>query len=294
MEMKELYYPTEYIKASKSSLKAQRLYKKVNLINLLILLIVTIMVSIDDHALEKIKDWHVITGGMFLLAGGCLVYLFFSKPELKWYMGRAVAESIKAISWKFMMNSEPFNSPDEKANQLLLLNTIKKITEKAGENGFSINVSAPHDEWVTQRMIEVSKMNYLEKKALYSQSRLDDQITWYRKKALFNKGMAIFLAWLMIIFLTITALYIFYYAKVPHITNVPEVTIFLVTAMIAIMEMNKYRELKESYSYTYNELRYIRSRIGIINDDEGLNEFVNDAEMAISREHTMWLARRIN
>jgi hypothetical protein len=56
--------------------------------------------------------------------------------------------------------------------------------------------------------------------------------------------------------------------------------------------MNKYRELQRSYSFTRFELNNIRNRFGEINSDDDLNIFVEEAEQAISREHTMWLARK--
>ena len=66
----------------------------------------------------------------------------------------------------------------------------------------------------------------------------------------------------------------------------------MATSIISIGELNKYKEIYQSYALTKQELNIIRTKFRQIQNDVELNDFVLEAEQAISREHTMWLARR--
>lgn len=56
--------------------------------------------------------------------------------------------------------------------------------------------------------------------------------------------------------------------------------------------MRQHEELAQSYAVAALELGFIEEQVGRVSDDKGLSAFVADAESAISREHTLWIARR--
>ena len=294
MKIESSDYPKIFVDADDMSNKAQRIYKGLNKAVLFILFVATIMVSIDDHIVSEFKYWHLSTGVLFLVASLLLVCLFYIKPERKWYLGRAVAESIKSISWKFMMSAEPFDADDNKNNEALFIKRLNEIYKKANENGALLKSISGNTEPISRVLKHVRSLTYIEKKSIYLENRLQEQIEWYSGSATTNKNRANILLFGVISLQVVTAGYLIFFSNSFHFSNIPEITIFIVTAILALIEMNKYRELKESYLYTANELIYIRNRVSIINSDLELNEFVSDAELAISREHTMWLARREN
>lgn len=49
-----------------------------------------------------------------------------------------------------------------------------------------------------------------------------------------------------------------------------------------------------SYGLASQELGMIAEQVEYISDPEELSAFILDAENAISREHTLWIARRDN
>lgn len=68
----------------------------------------------------------------------------------------------------------------------------------------------------------------------------------------------------------------------------------VIAGILAWTQIKQYKTLAESYGLTTQELGIIEERSkGILKNDEFSN-FVIEAEAAISREHTVWLARRIN
>jgi hypothetical protein len=62
------------------------------------------------------------------------------------------------------------------------------------------------------------------------------------------------------------------------------------TAAIAWNQLNQNRNLVAAYRLTARELSIIRDRVANV-DEASWAAFVSDAEDAVSREHTMWLAR---
>lgn len=66
----------------------------------------------------------------------------------------------------------------------------------------------------------------------------------------------------------------------------------LASTFIAWLQLKRFQELTESYGITATELNLIKSKVKHIKDETDFENFVDDAETAISREHTLWLARR--
>ncbi|MCV5359976.1 DUF4231 domain-containing protein, partial [Escherichia coli] len=62
----------------------------------------------------------------------CSVYLFSVRPEKLWYGGRAVAESIKTITWRYVCRAEPFQGDDQVARKDFH-HTLKAIIEQNRE-----------------------------------------------------------------------------------------------------------------------------------------------------------------
>ncbi len=66
----------------------------------------------------------------------------------------------------------------------------------------------------------------------------------------------------------------------------------LASALIAWLQLKQHKELAQSYSVAEIELGFIQEKAQHIVSDRALSDFVGDAENAISREHTLWVARR--
>ena len=70
----------------------------------------------------------------------------------------------------------------------------------------------------------------------------------------------------------------------------------LTTTAIAVLmtwvQVKQYKNLAESYGITTTELSLIEDTIPNITTNEQFSNFVAESETAISREHTLWRARR--
>jgi hypothetical protein len=58
------------------------------------------------------------------------------------------------------------------------------------------------------------------------------------------------------------------------------------------MQIKKFSELSSAYSLTAHEIGIIEDRIDEADTEDEFSDFVNEAELAFSREHTQWLARQ--
>jgi len=63
-------------------------------------------------------------------------------------------------------------------------------------------------------------------------------------------------------------------------------------ALISWTQVKKYQELAQSYDVTAQELGMVAEQLRHIGDEPRFSTFVSEAESAISREHTLWVARR--
>ena len=79
-----------------------------------------------------------------------------------------------------------------------------------------------------------------------------------------------------------------------HINGAPALAlaVTLIASIIGWSRSKQYAELVEPYQNTARELNEIRQEIELAKVKTDFQNFVIDAEQAISREHTMWLAKR--
>ncbi|HVS92244.1 MAG TPA: SLATT domain-containing protein, partial [Mucilaginibacter sp.] len=151
-----------------------------------------------------------------------------------------------------------------------------------------------HLDIITKKMSEVRATSFWDRKEYYKKYRINEQINWYKSKSNNNKLKGNLCSFLIITCQLLAAVYLFEYMEHIKFLNLNNILIFLATSTMSIIELNKYKELYQSYALTKQELNIIRTKFDLIQNDSELNDFVLEAEQAISREHTMWLARRGN
>jgi hypothetical protein len=132
-----------------------------------------------------------------------------------------------------------------------------------------------------------------DRRATYAACRIKDQLTWYAKKAAFNRKMSNGFFWALIVTNGIAVLCAI--LRVTFVT-VPfwPTDIFVATAasLLSWMQAKRFSELASSYALAAHEIGLIREQSLQPSTDEQLSLFVGDAENAFSREHTQWVARK--
>ena len=276
-------FPCYFVDSDRVSLRSQQLYKWANYLILIVLFIATVLCSID--ALRD--EWPVlnkIAGTLLLVTTTGSMVLLIIKPEKGWYNGRAVAESIKTSSWKYMMGS---------ANDQDFIRKVESIIVEARSNNFKLTKTySKHRDVITKQMTAIRSLSFDERKDTYITERIDDQIKWYTKKSKENARMALVFGSAIGLFQLAAGVYLLFFIDSFHKISPIEILVFLTTAAVSLLELNRHKELSQSYGLTAIDLNLIRARFGSVRNDRELEQFAEDAENAISREHTMWLARK--
>lgn len=289
-------FPAYYLAADRSSLKAQNRYKRIITWNLVLLIATSLISCIDKDVLQCIPFVNYFN---VLAITACLILssiLFYFKFEQGWYEGRALAESIKTMTWKLMIAANPYGYKiDNKQVILNFITDLRNIVEETPNSDEIIDTEVASNDQVTQKMIQVRDLTYLEKKDFYLEHRINDQLNWYNQKAKYNRNKSRLISILIIVFQALALITAILSTQIHDIKfDFLPLFVALTTASIAWVELKRYRELSQSYSITAHDLALIRSKGAYIDNEDELGEFVEEAERAISREHTLWLARRGN
>ncbi|WP_350287587.1 DUF4231 domain-containing protein [uncultured Croceitalea sp.] len=287
--MVELEYPNIFSKADLKSIKSQKTFIKLNRAILVLLIISTITSSIliEEDVITFIASVLLVFSLIFTI----LIMVF--KPEKSWYDGRAIAESTKSLTWKFITKTKPFgyqlknNEAEEK-----LIENLKQIIGQKRDFFKLIGEEFSEGEQITLSMRELRNLSLDERIKNYSQNRLEVQKKWYFNKSKENRRNK------NLSFATLITFQIFAigslaldYLNILQFTLTPLMAC-LASSVIAWQQLKRYQELTESYGITATELNLIKSKVKHIEDESSFERFVDDAETAISREHTLWLARR--
>lgn len=229
----------------------------------------------------------VILGG-FTLALIAELAAWAHKPEEQWYDGRALAESTKTLSWRYAVGADPFQIElgDGQARELLRERLASIGTESSGR----ITIATP-GPLVTPGMQALRERTFVERRDAYIHGRTENQWGWYATKAEANRRRAT--AWRIalvaaeIIALILAALRVFGGWDV----DLAGLMAAVIAAGGAWVAVKQFSPLAAAYSVAAMELSIQADKLKSISEDEW-PLVAADAEEAISREHTMWLASR--
>lgn len=285
-------FPPLYRAADHSSLQAQARFLEATKIRLGGLIGAAFFGLFVWKSAQYSIDWAGVLAAFFF--GSALlveIYLLTSKPERTWYEGRAAAESVKTLSWRYMMDAEPYNrdlAPAE--GDKLFLNQLDDVLGVVKE--LDLVTKGAVGEQITGTMRAVRSAALTERKKIYEEDRVGDQQSWYSRKAQWNRERSNRLTTAM---LFIEALGIL--AAILKAVGTLEGDLLgfagaIVAAMTAWQQAKQHRILAVAYAVTALELASVRSRIAHQVSEADWATFVSDAEEAFSREHTLWKASR--
>ncbi|MFP3596978.1 DUF4231 domain-containing protein [Chryseobacterium sp. SIMBA_029] len=292
--MNDNNYPNYFIAGDIASKKAQTWYIRLVAIDLL-LMVVSALLSIYNYQTEESKTIvYWISGGMLFMAMLISVFLKLKKYEDIWYRGRALAESCKTLTWRFIMRSEYFESTitDEEAKHRFVAR-IREINNQFVDLNKILSAKKLNLPVITSEMEKIRKLSLDKRKKYYLDERIQSQIDWYSSKADNNKSK--YERWFLgvIVFQFLAVASIVYLIKVP-MSNFNLVGLFSTVSASGFswLQVKKYQENKEAYTTATSELILIKAEGNKNLPEDKFSEYVLDSENAMSREHTMWLAQK--
>lgn len=216
-------------------------------------------------------------------------YLATNQPERKWYNGRAAAESIKTLAWKYVQCAVPFDRSltDNEADELFI-NRIEEVLTTVPQ----LNEPVPmtNTKQITDDMRSLRTKSLRQRKEYYIKLRVEDQISWYSNKASFNAGRSN--GWsIAIVALEFSAiiLAVFRFAGDFEFDS-SGILAAAAGGAVAWLQSRQHESLAQSYAITSQELSAVSSMLAQITNESDWSTKVEQAEEAISREHILWKA----
>lgn len=280
--------PGLYQSGNQASLNAQVIYFR-GLRWYLILLICAASIS---YALPHDTIGAFLSAGLFLITLGILIYLRVKRPDDTWYNGRAVAESVKTRTWRWMMRAEPYEDCDNIGIvSKIFINDLKAILDQNKSLSHYLHSTSAVKDPISKLMTEVRALSVADRLAVYVRERVQNQIEWYWQKASFNKIRAQQWFWVSVILHSSAIAILLYRIKDPTFSLPVEVIATAAGAALTWLQAKKHNELNSAYALTAHEIVLIKGESVLVNCEAMLSEYVVNSETAFSREHTQWIAR---
>jgi len=221
-----------------------------------------------------------------LLAEGVLA---IRRPDRLWYQGRAAAESVKTLAWRYMMRAESYEEDVQNVDARF----IDEIFEVLNDLGDLPLPPARGDEpQITSRMREVRDLSFADRRQLFLEDRIRAEQNWYADEGNDNEDAAG--RWVKI---SVGLEAVGLIAAILKATGKIDFDLLGICAAAAgsagaWMQAKQYQNLATAYGIASHELASVASEVVSLDDETQWPQFVAEAEEAISREHTLWRASR--
>lgn len=236
--------------------------------------------------------YYLLYAGVFVVGLVILITRAQSKPEQWWYRCRALAESVKTLTWRYMMRATPFSGESSQAKREFR-DQLHAIFRENMETAKQITSDWSGNDQITRAMEDIRAKGLEERKAYYLEHRVEDQRGWYRRKSGANRSHADNWVWASGCCYVIAGAMALSRIALPGWPYWPiEPLIVVAASIVGWMQIKKFNELAAAYNVAAHEIGLITPLAEAATNDDLFSEFVNDAEKAFSREHTLWIARQ--
>lgn len=282
-------YPALYNAANDASISSQKNY----LTGLKWYLWLSIIAALLAVYVKESKGAGIISAIFILVIIFLTIYQAFKRFDKIWYNGRAVAESVKTRTWRFIMRAEPYSDSEN-------INLVKKsfctdlndILVQNQELGSFLTHPSMTEDTISENMLDIRKYSYEDRLNYYISNRINEQRNWYFTKANDNKKLGrrwfvglISTHAIVVVLLLLEIAYEFYFLPTAAI-------IVAGSSILSWTQIKRFQDLTTSYSLTAHEIGILKSQSFEVIGEKSLSDFVKDAENAFSREHTQWVARK--
>lgn len=283
-------YPALYTSANKGSLNAQQTF--LNMVRSeYALLFIASAISVFRASNNSLRAVLVV---VLLLLLALLIARYFAKSDAKWYLLRALAESIKSNTWQFSMRAHPFEDASKiQIAKSAFAQNLEQIRVANRHIGEELEADAASGDQITDGMCDVRKLSLGERLDYYMENRVREQRIWYAKKAGHNKRQKTmwFTIALFLYVLCVAAVFGSDFG-LPIFEKFVDPFIVVICAIFGWLQLKRHGELAASYLLTAHEIGGIVTERDAVETEEQFSDFVNRAEFAFSREHTQWAARK--
>ncbi|MGA5818337.1 DUF4231 domain-containing protein [Kitasatospora sp. NPDC094028] len=278
--------------ADSASLRGQRRSVLLSAWELVLLVVAAATGSADG------EPWAWPAAAAYLGAITLAVVISRQNPQGLWYEGRAAAESVKTLAWKYAVRADAYRPPPRALPDAEGLYRFQLGGVLGAFRGSRV-MPEPESEpaGITEGMRELRARPLAVRREVYLRERIQVQHDWYRSKARYcaRAGhwagvLGVLLPALGLVLAVLRALGAYTYDALGTVSAVA-------ASVTAWAQLRQYRPLAAAYALAADELELIRRQLTTLDvaspDAEELwARLARDAEDAVSREHTTWQARR--
>jgi hypothetical protein len=279
----EDHMPALYGAAERTSAEGQARFRRLIASSLALLVVAAVGGMVD-------RSW----GGWLSAAafsGSVLVTALWivRRAENDWYDGRAGAESIKSMTWKFAVGGEPY-AVDECDAETRYGSDIEALVSEIDRLGSSLR--APPSEGGTDALARLRVASLDGRRAVYREQRVTDQRQWYARRAGEHRASA--RRWQLAMVCAQILGIVGAVLKGVDVVHADLLSLLATVAAAIAAWTNAADSLHvaRAYDFATLDLDAVLGRIGDPTTEAEWAAFVADAEQAMSREHGMWLARK--
>lgn len=255
---------------------------------------ILMLASLLSDSAFKGPTFYLLYAFVFVVAIVFLLVRNLWKLQQDWYRCRALAESVKTLTWRYIMHAAPFaDGPSLQDARAEFRNQLYRTFDSNRATADKIDPNWSADDQITGEMDHIRTFGLDERKKYYTAHRLNDQRTWYMRKAREDNRSA--RNWVI----AAVAAYLLAFALVLARIKYPDwgfwgigPIIVFASSAIGWMQVKKFNELAAAYTVTAHEIGFIKPKLDAVDSESDFSDFINDAELAFSREHTLWIARQ--
>ncbi|WP_040604242.1 DUF4231 domain-containing protein [Sagittula stellata] len=288
MTKPDLEYPALYDSANNGAIRAQSRFLRT--VRLEYSLLFCVSVASATRGISGINPLLITL--LLVVLAGLFVFKIFKRLDQDWYRCRALAESVKTSTWRFSMRAHPFEDTSSiEVPKTNFRNLLKDILQT--NRHIAANLETSVTEQVTGSMIEIRKLPLNQRMDYYVRNRIDNQQAWYSKKSTASKAALSFWVVATIVLYIIAAIALnAEQLGLPSATLAFDPLIVIVTSALGWLQMKRHGELMASYNLTAHEIGILLGDLEAVKTEDEFSDLINEAELAFSREHTQWVARR--
>jgi hypothetical protein len=288
-------FPALFRAADRASGEAQRDHTRMVAAGLWLLFASAIASSLTTIVTNEGKTSLALISAV--LVGLSLLLTLYTRShryEQDWYDGRAVAESIKTQAWRYMTCSEPYGHLlDESEADGLFAVALTSVVKERQLLAARLGGQVATEPQITARMRAVRHLPVETRRDFYLTERIENQRNWYSVKAEANRITGQKWSNATIGSQALALLSAFGLIAWPAFPiNLVSIFAALAASLIAWAQLKRNQDLANAYGLAAQELGVIATRARYVQSAEALSAYVVDSENAISREHTLWIARR--
>jgi len=285
-------YPRSFEVADRAAQAHQRRFKMWKLLEYGSMLLAAVAGLVSPWLVGTVNVWALCVA--VALAAALLVLLVEKAldPRENWYRSRALAEAVKAETWRFACAGGEYRAglPQEQA--------VNAFCSRVGVLHAELDSAQATAQFlalgpeVTEEMLRLRAASFEERRSTLRTERVLDQAEWYAAHAKVcsakGHGLLVFSVVLLLIGLVLAVL------QTLDLMGGTDVVTALAAGAITLTGWSQFRRfdtLSLTYGRAANELNSLAELVSAAATQQELENILETVESSTSKEHRVWVSR---